>query len=100
MARSNQEGRDLYTKLARVTLRYLDVTLEFMGSVPFDDYLRKAVQRQRAVVEAFPRSPAASAFRNLARKAEAWPPPRAARGHLEFFVEQLIRADAGLGAYM
>ncbi len=92
MARSIQEGRALYEKIARVTDRFLDVALDYLGMVPFDEYLRKAVQKQRAVVDAYPRSRAGTAFRNLAQKADAWPMPESARGHLEFFVERLLNA--------
>lgn len=93
MAHSAQEGRELFAKIARVTERYLDVTLDFIGVVPFDDYLRKAVKRQKAVVEAYPRSRAAMAFKTLAQKADKWPVPTGAAGHLEFFVERLIQSS-------
>lgn len=92
MAHSAQEGRELFNKISRVTDRYLDVTLEFMGAIPYDDYLRKAVRKQKAVVEAFPRSRSAMAFNTLAQKTEKWPIPTAATGHLEFFVERLIQS--------
>jgi len=92
MANSAQEGRMLYEKLSRVTGRFLDVTLSFYGVLPFDQYLRKAVQKQKPVVEAFPRSRSAIAFKNLAQKADKWPMPAKATGHLEFFVERLINA--------
>jgi ATPases involved in chromosome partitioning len=94
MAHSPQEGRELFAKIVRVTDRFLDdVVLDFMGSVPYDEYLRKAVQKQRPVVEAYPRSKAAQAFTGLAKKADAWPMPTAAGGYLEFFVERLVRSD-------
>ncbi len=93
MARSFQEGRDLYRTLARVSDRFLDVTLGFLGVIPFDEYVRKAVQRQSAVVTAYPRSRAALAFRKLAQNTDKWPVPDRARGHLEFFVERLIQAS-------
>ena len=89
---SAQEGRDLFNKISRVTDRYLDVTLEFIGVVPHDDYLRKAVRKQRAVVQAYPRSRSALAFKNLAQKTDRWPVPCAAGGHLEFFIERLIQS--------
>lgn len=92
MAHSMQEGRELFNKMVRVTDRFLDVTLDFMGTVPYDEYLRKALQRQKAVIEAYPRSKAAMAFKNLAKKADNWPVPRSAGGHLEFFVERLIQS--------
>ena len=92
MVHSMQEGRDLFLKMVKVTDRFLDVTLDFMGSVPYDEYLRKALQKQKAVVDAYPRSKAAMAFKNLAKKTDNWPIPRDARGHLEFFVERLIQS--------
>ena len=91
MARSEDEGLNLYRKIAAVCDRYLDVTLHFMGTVPHDEYLRKAVQRQSAVVEAFPSSPSGKAFKKLAMQADKWPVPEGMRGHLEFFVERLIQ---------
>ncbi len=92
MVHSMQEGRELFMKMVKVTDRFLDVTLDFMGSVPYDEYLRKALQKQRAVVEAYPRSKAAMAFKNLAKKTDNWPVPAEAGGHLEFFVERLIQS--------
>ena len=93
MAHSVQEGRHLFEKLAKVTNRFLDTTLSYCGVLPYDEYLRKSIQRQKAVVEAFPRSKAAIAFKNLAQKADKWPMPGKASGDLEFFVERLIRAS-------
>lgn len=93
MTHSAQEGQELFAKLVRVTDRFLDATLSYMGSIPYDEYLRKAVQKQRSVVEAYPRSRSAMAFKNLAQKADKWPRPEAAGGHLEFFVERLIRSS-------
>ena len=94
-ARSAQEGLELFNKITRVTDRYLDATLQFLGVVPHDDYLRKAVQKQRPVVNAYPRSRAAMAFKTLAQKTEKWPIAHVAGGHLEFFVERLIQSRSG-----
>lgn len=93
MVNSVAEGEHLFQKIARVAARFLDVTLDYAGHVPMDEYLRRAVQKQRAVVEAYPRSRSASAFKNLARTADRWPMPENARGHLEFFVERMVRQD-------
>lgn len=94
MVSSVQQGRELFAKILKVTDKYLDVTLDFMGVVPFDDLLRKAVQRQRAVLEAYPRSRAALAFKKLALTADKWPMARTAGGHLEFFVERLVQSES------
>lgn len=91
MVKSEQHGENLFGKLSLVTDRYLDVTLQFMGIVPQDDQLRKAVQKQRAVVDAFPQSKSASAIKNIARKIDAWPVKPQTGGYLEFFVERMIQ---------
>jgi flagellar biosynthesis protein FlhG len=89
------EGPALFQKISRVCDRFLNVTLEFAGSVPYDDYLRRAVQRQTPVVEAYPASISSVALKNLALKADKWSVPQGARGHLEFFVERMVGARIG-----
>lgn len=85
-------GKLLFSKLTRVTDLYLDVVLHHLGDVPQDKYLVKAVQEQRAVVAAYPRSPAGIAFQRIARGIEALP-AAAAGGGIEFFFERLLMAD-------
>ncbi len=97
MVKSVQEGRDLYNKMCRVTDQYLDVMLSYMGSIPYDEQLRKAVKSQKPVVEAFPRSRVAQAFKNLAKKADNWPVPTGVSGDLQFFVERLIQFSSQYG---
>ena len=89
MVRSEQEGQHLYNKLTKVAERFLEVALQYEGSIPFDESVRKAVQRRRPVSEVYPRSKAALAFKHLAQKVDHWPLPSAPRGNLEFFIERL-----------
>lgn len=91
MVKSVQAGREVYDKLVRVTDRFLDVALDFTGVVPYDESVIKSIRKQRAVVEAFPRSQAATSYKRIAEKTSRWPVPKAANGQLEFFVERLIQ---------
>ncbi len=91
MVRSLREGQELFAKLTKVTDRFLDVALELVATVPFDENVRKAVRKQQVVSEAFPKSAASIAFRTLAAKAASWPIPSQPSGHLEFFLEQLVQ---------
>lgn len=90
MARSPKEGQQLFAKLSTVSDRFLDVALDLVAIIPFDENIRKSVRKQQAIVEAFPDSPAARAFKGLASKITKWPVPHHASGHLEFFIEQLL----------
>ena len=93
MTRNVQEGRELFNKISLVCDRFLDVNLDFMGIVPFDEDLRRAVKKQRAVVDFLPRSKSATAFTHLAKKVDHWPVQKQPRGHMEFFIERLIQAS-------
>jgi flagellar biosynthesis protein FlhG len=94
MTRVPGEGVTLFDKFERVTSRFLDVTLEFVGEIPDDSYMRKAIREQRPVTESYPSSPSGRAFKNLAEKADTWPVPVGPRGNLEFFVERLVGRPA------
>lgn len=92
MSRSPAQGRKLYEKLARVCEQFLDVSLDFLGTVPFDHDLREAVQRQTPVVTYKPNSEAAKAFKEMAKRIENWPIPSDVTGYLQFFVEKLFKS--------
>jgi len=87
-------GAELFERFERVTARFLDVVLDFAGEIPDDEYLQRAVRGQRAVLEEYPQSPAALAFKKLAARADTWPVPAGPRGNIEFFVERLVRRPA------
>jgi flagellar biosynthesis protein FlhG len=90
MEQSPKEGRALFAKLAKVTDRFLNVNLRYVGAVPYDESVRRAVRKQRAIYEHFPRSKCALAFQEIALKVDAWPLPASPRGHIEFFVDRLV----------
>ncbi len=91
MVESMTQGSELFGKLLKVTSRFLDVTLDYVGIIPMDEYLRKAVQKQWCVVNAFPRSRSANAFGKLAAAVDRWPVAESSGGSLEFFFERLVR---------
>ncbi len=92
MTRTPQEGLNMFNKLNTVCEKFLDVTLQFVGQIPFDENVRKAVQKQKALLEFAPTSKAAVAIRALAQAVDKWPVPNAPSGRLEFFVERLLQA--------
>lgn len=88
--RRTGEGRECFVALARVCEKFLDVTLDYLGSVPADPFLKQAVSARRAVVDLYPRSPSSRAFRNIAEHVDNWAASAVARGHIEFFLQQLV----------
>jgi len=94
MVQSDNQGRQLFKKLSSVTDDYLDVVLNYAGAIPFDKFLRKAVQKQSAVVKEFPDSLSAKAFDALAQEINHWPVKTKMGGHLEFFVERMMEYES------
>ncbi len=91
MARDERHGRKLFLKLATVTEKFLNIQLEYMGTVPYDAALKAAVQKQTPVTLYDPASRAASAFRELAQQVMDWPVPQGPSGHIQFFIENLFQ---------
>lgn len=90
MVHSAAQSSELFSRLVKVTDRFLCVALELVGTIPADEYLRKAVQKQWVVVNTFPRSRASMAFMRLADAVSNWSAPESIGGHLEFFFERLL----------
>lgn len=94
MVKTVQQGQALFKKLTSVTDHYLDVNLRFLGVVPYDDLLRKAVQKQTPVVVAFPESKASIAVKEIAAKIDNWPLKAQPSNYIEFFIERMIQYDS------
>lgn len=93
-SRKTGDGKRLFRNLSRVTDNYLDVVLSHTGDVPNDDYLVKAVQEQRAVVDAYPKSTSGMALQAIADAVDTFPAARDARGGIEFFFERLLMSSS------
>jgi flagellar biosynthesis protein FlhG len=84
-------GAQLFERLQRVTDRYLDVQLHYVGEVPDDRLVGKAVREQRPVMSAYPGSIAARALRQIAVHSRRWPRSPES-GRIEFLVERACTA--------
>ena len=84
-------GREVFERLAGVTGRFLQARLRFLGSVPRDENLPRALMAQRPVVELFPRSPCSRAIQVLADRLLDRAPPAALQGGLKFLWQRLQR---------
>ncbi len=84
-ARSPEQAAAVYRKLCRVTDRFLNVAIDYIGWIPLDDYVPLAVCQQRAVLDLYPQAPSSKAFGQLARGVAKWETPSLPKGSLQFF---------------
>lgn len=93
LVKSEAEARETFRKLCLVADHYLDISIEYIGCIPEDDFLKIAVSRQRAVVEMHPRAKSSQAFGRLARKVSDWPPLSGPKGNVQFLWRRFLADD-------
>lgn len=65
---SEEEGKSLFTKLNAVVARYLKLPIVYLGSVPQDQNLNRAVMQQSPVSIANPNAKSAKAYQEIANR--------------------------------
>jgi flagellar biosynthesis protein FlhG len=86
-----REAEMVYHTLLRVTERFLgqEVTLDYLGFIPFDEAVPQAVIRQQPVLTLYPEAPASRSFVAIAQT--LWDsPPRGLDGNIKFFWRRLF----------
>ena len=89
-ARSESEGLEVYRQLSTVTERFLNLSIRYLGFIPVDTHMQKAVKRQRAVAELFPNCTASRGFLGLAEKIARMSVSSMPRGNLNLFWQSLM----------
>ncbi|HEX7625037.1 MAG TPA: MinD/ParA family protein [Anaeromyxobacteraceae bacterium] len=87
-------GREVFGTLTRVTDRFLTTRVSFLGHIPRDENLQRALMAQRPVVDLFPRSPSSRALAEIARRLLDRPPLPSLPGGLKFLWQRLQRESA------
>lgn len=67
-ASSEKEGNELFEKLSVVADKFLNLSLEYIGAIPVDANINKAVMKQQAVSIAYPLSSSSKAIEGVAEK--------------------------------
>ncbi len=84
-------ARDVFEKLSKVTARFLSAKTRYLGWIPRDENLHRAVLAQRPLVELFPQSPSARAITALCSRLLDEPPSAELHGGLKFLWQRLMR---------
>jgi len=86
------EGEGVYHALLRATERFLgrEISLKYLGFIPFDESAPQAVLRQQPVLTLYPAAPASIAFLRLARRLRELPPAGRIDGSIKFFGRRFL----------
>lgn len=88
--REPDEGLDVFEKLTMVSGRYLDISLDYLGCIPFDRKMHDSVRLQQVMVDMAPEHKISKAFVELAEGLIDTPMNNQAQGTLQFFWKQFL----------
>lgn len=92
LAKSPNEAARVFSKLEVAANRFLQISIDYLGAVPLDDYLPLAVMQQRAVLDRYPQAPSSRAFLSLTDAIDRFAIPDLPKGTVQFFWQHLLRA--------
>ena len=92
LASGAQEAKEVFKKLNIAVDRFLgSLSLDYLGFIPLDESIPKAVKHQRAVLEIYPRSHFSKRIKELAKMISERPITRCDHGNVQFFWKQLLQ---------
>lgn len=65
---NDAQAEIVFTNIAQVAKRFMQIELEFFGAIPADIHLSRAAKLGRPVIDAFPLTPASNAFKLIAQR--------------------------------
>lgn len=87
---NEDDALDVYRKLTMVANRYLDISIDFLGSIPQDRLMIDAIKQQRVISELYPSSKITLSFNELASRICSEPSQSSPKGNLQFFWKKLL----------
>lgn len=89
--RGTQEGYDVFARFQDAISRFINVSMDYLGNVPNDDYINLSARQKISVIDRFPHSESALAFNNLCHGINHWQTDNSVVGGIQFFFERLIK---------
>jgi flagellar biosynthesis protein FlhG len=89
--RNLQEGYDVFTRFQDAIVKFINVSMHYIGHLPQDDYVGIAACEGVSVVDKFPKCEASLAFNNLCHGLNHWHEENSMSGGIQFFFERLIQ---------
>lgn len=89
-ARSEKEAFDTFRKLAIVTDKFLNLSVDYLGYLPNDQHVKDAVIAQKGVIAMYPNSNFAKKLAPIGKKLISSPPPPS-KGTIQIWLKKALR---------
>ncbi len=90
--KNESEAADVYKRLSSAAEKFLSISLDYIGFVPHDDSVHKAVRQQRALVDLYPECKASKSLLTISKKIIN-DNPNHIKGTLQFFLGGLLKVQ-------
>ena len=87
---SAQEGREVFRQLNLVAKKFLDINVDYLGSVVFDEKITQSIKNQRIVCELYPETQASRCYNELAKRIANRKPKKLPKGNTNLFWHHLV----------
>ncbi|HIJ55045.1 MAG TPA: MinD/ParA family protein [Deltaproteobacteria bacterium] len=95
MVADEREAKSVYMNLSQASDRFLNgVVIEYVGYIPSDEYVKKAVRKRKPVLELYPSTAASKHITKLAKSMLEWSRRTDTDGNLKFFLKRYIEYRA------
>ena len=88
--KDEDEALAVYKKLTLVSNRYLDISIDYLGCIPFDKRMRESVSRQQVIVDLYPTSKPSAGFISMAKNLACVLENVQPKGNSQFFWKRLL----------
>jgi flagellar biosynthesis protein FlhG len=90
-----QEGREVFRQLKLVTNKFLDIDIDHLGSVVFDENVTTCIKNQKIVCELYPETEASKCYSRLAKRIAKRKPKKLPKGNTNLFWHHLVEKSTG-----
>lgn len=90
--KSSEEAVEVFRRLSLAAEKFLSISLDYLGYLPFDEAVQNAVRAQRAFVDLYPGIAISKRIMEIAKNMLGRPDK--IKGSLQFFIGNLLSASA------
>ncbi len=87
---SEKEALEVYRKLTTVSNIYLDISINYLGSIPYEKRMQDTLRKQKPIVNLYPSSKSSLAFSSLTQSLLEEERESLPKGSLQFFWKKLF----------
>ncbi len=93
MVKSDIEAKKIYEKISTLSDEYLQVRVEYLGFIPFDEAMRNSIRERIPCVQKYPFSLASQGLRDISRQIVTQGTVGQLKGTMQFFWRKMVSAN-------